>query len=327
MDNSHNQYIQKALVSAFGQQSFKKIETVQTLWSGYGEIARYQLGDSDKTVIVKCVNPQSDIQHPRGWHSSLSHQRKLSSYKNEQNFYSSATAQLNPHCRVPECLGTFQQQEMYGLLLEDLDAAGYPQRTLSPDMNEIKLGLNWLANFHACTLNAEYPSLWPVGTYWHLATRPDEFNKMPTGELKTRAAEIDNALNGATYRCLVHGDAKVANLGLSDDFTKVSAVDFQYVGGGVGVKDVAYFLGSCLDDAGLQRHAANLVDYYFECLRVALSKSPLQLDQDAIISEWTRLYPLAWADFERFLLGWAPEHKKLTPYSQHMTSVALQTLS
>ena len=53
--------------------------------------------------------------------------------------------------------------------------------------------------------------LWPAGTYWHLETRPDELDAMPDGPLKNSAAMIDRRLNKATYKSLVHGDAKVAN--------------------------------------------------------------------------------------------------------------------
>ena len=31
------------------------------------------------------------------------------------------------------------------------------------------------------------------------------------------------------------------------------------------------------------------------------------------------MYHLAWADFQRFLLGWSPHHRKLNNYSQRCT--------
>jgi Ser/Thr protein kinase RdoA (MazF antagonist) len=60
-----------------------------------------------------------------------------------------------------------------------------------------------------------------------------------------KAAVIDQVLNNCSYQTIVHGDAKLANFCFSKEGA-VSAVDFQYVGGGCGMKDVAYFLGSCL---------------------------------------------------------------------------------
>ena len=45
------------------------------------------------------------------------------------------------------------------------------------------------------------------------------------------------------------------------DGKAVAAVDFQYVGAGCGMKDVAYLLGSCLDDKGHEALEADLLDY------------------------------------------------------------------
>lgn len=42
--------------------------------------------------------------------------------------------------------------------------------------------------------------------------------------------------------------------------------------------------------------------------------------------EWRTLYPLAWADFYRFLLGWSPDHYKINPYMQQQTDIALAAL-
>jgi len=44
-----------------------KQETVQRLWSGYGEIARFNLGTDKGTCIAKEVNKDAVARHPRGW--------------------------------------------------------------------------------------------------------------------------------------------------------------------------------------------------------------------------------------------------------------------
>jgi Ser/Thr protein kinase RdoA (MazF antagonist) len=124
----------------------------------------------------------------------------------------------------------------------------------------------------------------------------------------------------------VHGDAKVANFCFNEAGNDLAAVDFQYVGRGVGMKDVIYFLGSCLSDAALHKEAEKLILHYFELLRHAAEAYSCELDIELVIKEWAKLAPFAWADFERFLLGWAPDHAKLHSFSNEQTNIALRQL-
>ncbi|MDQ6967287.1 MAG: choline kinase, partial [Mariprofundaceae bacterium] len=63
-------------------------EVIQSLWSGYGEIIRLKLSGAEvNSVILKHVKPPSNINHPRGWHSDISHARKLQSYAVEMHWY------------------------------------------------------------------------------------------------------------------------------------------------------------------------------------------------------------------------------------------------
>ena len=101
-------------------------------------------------------------------------------------------------------------------------------------------------------------------------------------------------------------------------------MDLQYVGGGVGVQDVAYFLGSCLGEEELARGADAHLDRYFEDLGRVLAERGLE--SAAVEDEWRALWPFAWADFHRFLAGWAPGHWKLSAFSERMTRSALEEL-
>ena len=47
---------------------------------------------------------------------------------------------------------------------------------------------------------------------------------------------------------------------------------------------------------------------------------------DAIEREWRPLFALAWADFQRFLKGWSPEHYKINAYSEALTERGLEYL-
>ena len=68
---------------------------------------------------------------------------------------------------------------------------------------------------------------------------------------------------------------------------------------------------------------ARYLDTYFAALRQQL---PAQVDADSVESEWRSLYPAAWADFHRFLVGWAPDHWKIHRYTREMTRRALAEL-
>ncbi|MFK7927270.1 MAG: phosphotransferase, partial [Myxococcota bacterium] len=168
--------------------------------------------------------------------------------------------------------------------------------------------------------------LWPRGTYWHLHTRPDELQQMADGPLKRAAGRLDEALSQSAWKTVVHGDAKLANFCFAVDGGSVAAVDFQYAGGGVGVQDVAYFLGSCLGEAGLRASASGLLEAYFLSFRDALAaRDPggAGVLAHQVEREWRALWPVAWADFERFLAGWAPSHVKRTGFAAELSSRAL----
>ena len=284
-------------------------ERVQELWSGYGQIIRLYFEDNT-SVIVKEIDYSGGSDHPRGWSSKVSDNRKRKSYEVELNWYKGQARQLDEMTKIPTLLGV-KKNKKTSFILEDLNALGYNQRLSTLDLEGAQSCLKWLARFHATFLGAEPIGLWPIGTYWHLHTRPDEFNRMEDSWLKTNASRIDSALNNSTYRTFVHGDAKVANFCFGQNRSNVAALDFQYVGGGCGMKDVAYFISSCLESDDAAKWESQLLDTYFKELK---SRVP-DVEFRKLESEWRALYPVAWADFVRFLLGWAPDHYKLNEYS------------
>ncbi len=170
-------------------------------------------------------------------------------------------------------------------------------------------------------------SLWETGTYWHLATRPDELKALDDADLKVAAPALDRTLSTATYRTFVHGDAKLANFCFSETGDCVAALDFQYVGGGSGMKDVAYFIGSCLDEPACEAQESNLLDCYFATLRDALQRRKPDIDVSAVEAEWRTLFPVAWTDFHRFLKGWCPGHWKINGYSERLAREVISKLS
>ena len=316
--------------------SSNKTHKIQTLWSGYGEIARYQLfgGERDQqTVIVKSISPPTEHHHPRGWNTNTSHERKMRSYEVEKHWYQYWAKRVPENIAIAECLGIYQdpEQNLTLIALTDLDAQGFNVRHNHLTFEACKACLSWLAGFHAAFLQ-EMPEenwakdLWQTGTYWHLATRQDEWKKMQDSPLKAAAQKIDTQLSECRFKTLVHGDAKVANFCFSANGKNVAAVDFQYTGAGCGIKDVAYFLGSCLTENECQRHHKTLLDFYLAKLLSRTKERLPDVSLNALEEAWRHLYPLAWADFQRFLLGWSPQHAKNNAFSQSMAEEALAAL-
>jgi hypothetical protein len=334
------------------QVSVVETSLIQTLWSGYGACFRASLLPNENSMInspvyavVKCAVTPTIQDHPRGWNSNTGHHRKLRSFAIENNFYRYVQPFTSEKCTIPRCIDTAQDGDSTLLVMEDLGKLGFTQTTLRLSVAQAEVVLVWLAEFHSRFVNSQSYfqtnniSLWETGTYWHLETRQDEFRTMAPGKLKESAIKIDRILNDAKYQSLVHGDAKVANFCFTPDYLSCAAVDFQYAGFGVGVKDVAYFLGSALNEDDQVNYSEHCLEVYFNALARALKNRCSEITSvyesapilniseiPLLISEWRRLYPIACADFHRFLAGWSPHHWKIDKALHHQTSIALSML-
>ncbi|WP_430809702.1 MULTISPECIES: oxidoreductase family protein [unclassified Carboxylicivirga] len=321
------QQLHNIILKATGASTIKTTDILQNLWSGYGKILRVTLqGGNHTSVVVKHVKLPDKTKHPRGWNTDLSHQRKLTSYKVETAWYAEWNYLCTEDCRTPQCLYLTQHGDEVIMVLEDLDEAGYPLRLNAVSWQHITTCLRWLANFHATFLHQKPDQLWPIGTYWHLDTRPDEWRIMDDQLLKAAASAIDKKLRSARFQTFVHGDAKLANFCFAPDGRSVAAVDFQYVGGGCGMKDLAYFVGSCLYEEECESMEKEILDTYFKELKKALQHHHPHIDGIALEQEWRALYPVAWTDFHRFLKGWSPDHWKINSYSERVARETLATI-
>lgn len=294
-------------------------EVIQELWSGYGKIIRIELTNAAvESVVVKHVKLPTFRNHPRGWNTDIGHQRKVKSYQVETTWYKRYSE--SSAARLPKCLAIETQNDEVLMVLEDLDHSGFPLRKQRLNWEEIAACLAWLAKFHASYLGKSPDGLWEVGTYWHLQTRPQELAVLDDQKLKEAASAIDGKLSNCVYKTFVHGDAKLANFCFAKDGS-VAGLDFQYIGGGCGMKDVAYFVGSCLDEAACERLETQILDTYFKYLQAEFEKS-----NEALEKEWRALYRVAWADFHRFLKGWSPGHWKINDYSERVTAEVINKL-
>ena len=296
---------------------------IQSLWSGYGECFRAVFEHSSTPVVVKAVMPPVLPSHPKGWNTAQSHIRKQQSFNVEHRFYQHYQASLTRQCYAPRLLFSDVRGNAILLVLEDLSDLGFGREQLAATVEQCKAPLRWLAAFHATFLNVSDPYLWKNGCYWHFATRQEEWQAMPDSPLKSNAANFDKKLSECPYQTLVHGDAKIANFCFSDDMTGCAAIDFQYIGSGPGIRDVAYFLGSALSDEDLLNATQSCLDYYFSMLKQALNETGHASVADEVINHWRLLYPIACADFHRFLLGWSPDHRKINQALEIQTRIAL----
>ncbi len=293
---------------------------LQSLWSGYGSIIRVTTNSTVyPTFIVKHIQAPDIQHHPRGWQGEASNTRKLRSYQVEANWYQHFAKTCAIQCAVPQLFYLHEEAGCQLIVMSDLDVL-YPDRYSTLPIEFAKVCLQWLARFHAHHLGNTGAGLWPIGCYWHLDTRHDELQAMADGTLKEAAQALDEALATCAFKTLVHGDAKVANFCFNSIEPKVAAVDFQYVGIGCGMKDVAYFMGSCLSADQCTQYEAELLQTYFDQFGLLVPSSILV----PLEAEWRRLYSIAWADFHRFLAGWMPEHAKIDGYMQQKTVQALK---
>jgi hypothetical protein len=318
-------FLTAEILRATGAKEIGTVSLVQALWSDMGHLLRVNLKGSadDDTVIVKHVAYGRHGHHPRGWNTDVSLKRKVKSYQVENHWYREFAHRCpEDFCRVPRFIAESNDAEHSTLILEDLNEVGFPLRQQSLSEQDLKNCLSWLAHFHGTFLETNPKNLWPVGTYWHLDTRPDEWASMEKGQLKNKASQIDAILNEARFQTIVHGDAKVANFCFSDSGKHVAALDFQYVGRGCGMKDVAYFLSSCLNESECEQRESELLDFYFSILRDVLRNKNFE-EIESLEKEWRDLYPIAWTDFFRFLQGWMPGHWKINSYSRRLAMEVL----
>jgi len=300
------------------------IEVIQSLWGGYGELVRLRFQDT--SIIIKHVKLPITTDHPYGWNTNLSHIRKIHSYEVEVNWYQEFSQTTDERCRIPQGLKCFQSKDEWLIVMEDLATVGFSSTVNHANKNHLTSCLYWLANFHARYINTQSNQLWATGTYWHLDTRPDELEALDDETLKAFARRIDSALKHTKYQTIVHGDAKLANFCFNEEGTLCAAVDFQYVGQGCAMKDVALFMSSAIKPEDCAKLESWVLDTYFTALKEALAHYQPKIDSADVERAWRPMLCVAWADFQRFVKGWNPNHYKINPYTEELTTKAITYL-
>ncbi|KAF1844498.1 uncharacterized protein K460DRAFT_365460 [Cucurbitaria berberidis CBS 394.84] len=152
----------------------QSLETIQSLWAGYGQICRITATpdsslnsstDSSRSVSAESSNvstPQESqsyilklITPPPTKADDEGHTRKILSYQVEQYFYSQLAPQLPASIPVASCLASINQHHADGtsttaMLMSDLrqhyPVAGEKRDVLSPI--QVNAALDWLSGFH-----------------------------------------------------------------------------------------------------------------------------------------------------------------------------------
>ncbi len=317
MKFSLNDFIlDKTLGNSIGKRS-----VIQNLWDNYGEIVRYFINDGKyKTVILK------HVKFPKNNKTTTSYIRKEKSYNVECEWYINWGKRVDQLCKIPSCLGFIKGENEIFILLEDLNSSGYPLRKMQLSFPEIKSCIKFLGDFHGKFINQNPVGLWETGTYWHLETRADELENLSDSRLRNCASAIDLKLNNAKYKTIVHGDAKLENFCFSKNSDQVALLDFQYTGGGVGVKDLVYFIGSCLTDSDSAKFENELINHYFSALKSSIDRNMVDVNFYLLEKEWRELFYVAWADFHRFFKGWSPGYWDPDCYSERVTKMVVNSL-
>ena len=280
-----------------------KLSTKCRLWAGMGYI--YTVSFHGYTFVVK------RIMLPRKEQRSSGDVRKANSYVVEANFYETVAPDLvNDGLAIPIPYLVESEKERITICMSHLEGRGGPHTD-----HEIHAVLRWMAHFHASTWGQKADDLvsknglQPIGSYWHLNTRPTEHDSMSSrgweGRLKKAARAIDERLKRDKMQCCIHGDAKDANMLFSDGTNseeettrQVAMYDFQYCGKAPPSVDLAYFfcvgVGS-IDECG------ELLTYYHKEL---LSRLPSDVRHQPSFNELQDSLTIAFCDWQRFMSGW-----------------------
>jgi hypothetical protein len=192
-------------IPAFRDYVIESTSRITNLWSNYGFIDRVYLKHKDILSTRVDQNPSTDaisliiktVQPPPIESKDTKdegHIRKLLSYKVEQYFYAHLSGQLSEGAKVATYYSPVDQQgieQPVKLVLEDLSVSFPSPVRGSMGLEDIKIILKWLANFHGTFWGfhhshamqeslipppLEYQGtrvsgVWAQGTYWYLDTR------------------------------------------------------------------------------------------------------------------------------------------------------------
>lgn len=218
-------------------------------------------------------------------------------YLRETSFYSLLAPVIST--RTPECYFVARDEEDdFLLLLEDMAPARAVDQFDGLDIATAKNGLSHLAGLHGPTMGLDelHQAPWLAGVAESL--RPLYSAILPTlfaNFLDRYASDIDEATSAfirrlgenlsafssydAYAKCVTHGDFRTDNLLIEARGAEVPlcVVDWQTIGVGSPMLDVAYFLTTSLSIEDREAHDRELLSYYLDELALFGPQLPVDV--------------------------------------------------
>ena len=320
MDDTKALSLLRSACPSISATTTARSQKLQSLWAGMGAVYALTADDDCRTSVVAKV-----IALPEDTPSlSVGDRRKLESYHAEAAFYSQyAWRAAASGARVPRSLHETRSSDgrTLTIVMERLERVG---RRVDPEE-----AAKWMDRFHAVSWGAERSAaavavgLQAQGTYWYFDTRVGEHAGISrsglAGRVRAAAGAVDRRLKrDDMLPCVVHGDAKCANMLRDASSGELAFCDFQYAGRAACAKDLAYLL-ICALDGSAATEAAVLSIYTAELTR-CLSRGASGTSATAAAAIGDSSMPpcappptsaalqaaldLSYVDLYRWMLGW-----------------------
>ena len=263
--------------------TLRDVTQVTTSSVGHGQVANcYRLvverGDAPPTSLIAKVPSLDAVSR-----STAALQRL---YEREVSFYQLLASKVS--IRTPECFfARRDENDDFLLILEDLSPAALIDQFGGIDVEMARHGLTALAGLHGPTHALEdlHRSSWLRGVSEALAPlyasvlpalfdqflvrydgRLDDDVRVMVMTLRERLSQFSGYTT--PHPCVTHGDFRTDNLLIDacDGVVPLAVVDWQTVGVGSPLLDVAYFLTTSLSPEDCIRHETELIDYYLDAM-------------------------------------------------------------
>jgi beta-phosphoglucomutase len=211
---------------------------------------------------------------------------KLNLYSNEYYFYESISKYVNNIIRVPVFYGLVKNSsfENIGLLMEDLSS----NYIVGPNLNNMDIDISLsiikkFAKMHVYYRHDNALKQWPYLKFPNysdaisIKEASESFiKKWPLSELEVTITKkiannfnkIENYLKKSKRHTLCHGDVKSANMFITNDFSDVCFIDWQYVHKGLGTQDFIFFLIESFSTESINKWYTIFFEYYYSIISI-----------------------------------------------------------